>query len=1140
VRLPQQLQATRTRLPSSRLRPGRTWTLIDCVGKENVYLEIMYHGIDAEQSVLKPIKQISADLGIPMVVTNDCHYENEDDADHHEGFLAVGSKKGLDDPARFKFNGGGYFVRSEQEMLDIKPGSKSGADACAMTQVIADRYDAQVIPAPHQRLPHYPLPEDFTDSNVYLKKLVQGGAVNRYGFDPETKERIPLSQEVKDRLRTELDIIAEMGFPDYFLIMWDVINWCRTDAPIEFDNPDAPRKKPILVGPGRGSAAGSAVSYCLGIVGIDPLYNNLLFERFLEPGRAGMPDIDVDFEKGRRDEVFAYLGYRWGKGNVARIGTFGVALSKAAIKDAARILKPSGASAEVKAQAKAFFEAGECAKGAILLRDAEKAASDRAALIMRLGNKMSDLVPASGEKAYDFAHLADTKDQAGQAFRDLVEESGQDALDILEMARAFEGVIKNESIHACGFVVSPEPLDELVPLRWASHAADADPAAPRVICWDGPEVEDYGFLKMDILGLMNLDIVSTALENIEMTTGEHITMDSIPHPDSKGDPKVDAAFALIAAGNTGGVFQMESQGMIKIAQDVIPESLTDISAIVALFRPGPLAAKVPDRYAARKNGLEEVDYNQFTADPVEQEWIASVLGETYGVFCVAEGEKVYSATRGAMVPIEDFQVGELVQGVDNEGVHRLAPVTAHAMTGHRQVFRLSLADGKSVRLTDDHPVLTHRGWVKVADLLPTDSVATPWELLSPADESAEQVRLDEVRLLGYLLGDGGLSMPPCVFTNKDERLHAEVDRCVSSLFPGYRAKRSKATIHSVIRGSERQGGLGGSLAGRPLEWMRRIALKSGRSGCTSSEKFIPAEYLSMTGDEAWSLVGALWDCDGRIGPKTAAYKTISKRLCDGLSFMLLRLGYATTITETPYTNPTGRSEIAYHLGVVDVARFKTELAPYLRSLSKVEACADLSAHGGHNRQRSSLVSADFVRAAVRKSAGSIGAASRIAGLHKSTLRFCEYAGHEVVTKLAESTGAPELQHLAGSRWVRIRSIEADGHEDVYDISVEGISSFVAEGMVVHNCFQESLMRLGTVISGFDAKKRSVLRKAVGKKDAKKMAEVGEMPPRADLVTSVHFCVPWPSSPCPSSCDSRNSSCLRIPLCVNFCDGCMNT
>ncbi|QOT19238.1 DNA polymerase III subunit alpha [Paenarthrobacter sp. YJN-5] len=1067
-------------------------TLIDCVGKENVYLEIMYHGIDAEQSVLKPIGQLSREYEIPMVVTNDCHYEKDEDADAHEGFLAVGSKKGLDDPARFKFNGSGYYVKSEQEMLDIMPGSKSWADACAMTQVIADRCDDQVIPTPHQRLPHYPLPEGFDDSNVYLKKLVQQGAIDRYGYDVETKERIPLSQEVKDRLRAELDIIAEMGFPDYFLIMWDVINWCRSDAPIEFDNPDAPRKKPILVGPGRGSAAGSAVSYCLGIVGLDPLYNNLLFERFLEPGRAGMPDIDVDFEKGRRDEVFAYLGYRWGKGNVARIGTFGVALSKAAIKDAARILKPSGPSEEIKAQAKELFAVGERGKGAALLRDAEKAASERASQILRLGNKMSDLVPTSGEKAYDFAHLADTKDQAGQAFRDLVEEAGQDAQDILEMARAFEGVIKNESIHACGFVVSPEPLDELVPLRWASHAADADPAAPRVICWDGPEVEDYGFLKMDILGLMNLDIVSTALENIEMSTGEKLTMDDIPHPDTKGNPKVDAAFALIAAGNTGGVFQMESAGMVKIAQDVVPESLTDISAIVALFRPGPLAAKVPDRYAARKNGLEEVDYNQFTSDPVEQEWIASVLGETYGVFCVAEGERVYSATRGLMVPIEDLKVGEMVQGVDANGVHRLAPVTAHALTGHRQVFRLTLADGKSVRLTDDHPVLTHRGWVKVAELRPNDTIATPWELLKDANCS-EELPVDEGRLLGYLLGDGSLATGTrSSFTNKDDVLHAEFARCVSSVFPGYAAKRLPGTIHSVIAGNERQGGLGGSVAGKHLEWLRGLGLKQASSGCHSRDKFIPAAWLSQLGDPAWSLVGALWDCDGTIGLKVAAYKTISKQLCEDLSYLLLRLGYATSITMHAYQNPTGNHEVAYHLGVVDVERFKGEIASYLRSASKIAGCSDLSGHGTNNRTRGSWVDASFVREIVRTASGTLGTAVRMAGIPKGGLRQCTFAGHEMVAKLAAATGSPALQSLERSRWVRIRGIEADGFEDVFDISVEGISSFVAEGIVVHNCFQESLMRLGTVISGFDASQRSVLRKAVGKKDAKKMAEVGQM------------------------------------------------
>lgn len=607
--------------------------MVEAVGKENVFLEIMYHGIEAERVVLNKIRALSKETGIPLVATNDCHYEHAHDARAHEGFLAVGSNKTLDDPARFKFNGSGYYIKSEAEMLDVVPRSW-WAEACAQSQVIADMCDEQVIPTPHQRLPKFPVPEGFADSDAYLKHLVKEGAVRRYGYDKDGN-RIPLSAEVKDRLKTELDIISQMGFPDYFLIVWDLINWCRSDAPVEFDNPDAPRKKPILVGPGRGSAAGSAVSYCLGIVGIDPLENNLLFERFLEPGRAGMPDIDVDFEMLRRPEVFAYAGYRWGQGNVARIGTFGVALAKAAIQDAARILKPSTPAQEIKDAADALFKAGRKSEGAKMLKEANEAVDKRASHLLRLGKKLSELVPASGEKTYTLTALEDTRDAAGDAFRELV-AAEEDAAAILELAKSFEGVIKGESIHACGFVISPEPLDDLVPLRHASHAADADPAAPRVICWDGPEVEDYGFLKMDILGLMNLDIVSSTLENIETTTGEVITMDSIPHADTKGEPRVQAAFDLIAAGRTAGVFQMESDGMKKIAQDVIPESLTDLSAIVALFRPGPLAAKVPDRYAARKNGLEEVDYDQFTSNKIEQEWIAKVLGDTYGVFVFQE------------------------------------------------------------------------------------------------------------------------------------------------------------------------------------------------------------------------------------------------------------------------------------------------------------------------------------------------------------------------------------------------------------------------------------------------------------------------------------------------------------------------
>ena len=615
--------------------------LIAAVGREHVFIEVMYHGIGAEAHAFRELRTLSAETGIPLVATNDCHYEKAGDSHAHDGFLAVGVKKSLDDPNRFRFNGTpDYYLKSEAEMLDVlgnisnQEAAAAWREAVANSVKVADLCADKVIPSPGMLLPKFPIPDGYENAAAYLTELVREGAIRRYGYDADGNRR-PLPVEVKERLRTELDIINDMGFPDYFLIVWDVINWARSDKPVQYDRDDLPRKRPIFVGPGRGSAAGSAVSYTLGIVDVCPLENNLLFERFLEPGRAGMPDIDTDFEYLRRSEVFAYLAYRWGIRNVAHIGTFGVAGAKASLKDAARILKPSGPSPEQLAAAEAAFAAGERIRGASIMKEGHAEAGRRGNQLLSLGNKLSALVPG-GASPYSFEKLLDTTDPASEAFRLLLEESGEDGKAIMELAQGFEGIVKNVSIHACGFVVSPVPLDDLVPLRQASHAKDADPTAPRVICWDGGDVEEYGFLKMDVLGLMNLDIAHRALDYITDTTGEAITMDSIPHPSRMDDPKVAAAFELVSSGRTAGIFQMESPGMIKVAQDVRPSTLTDLSAVVALFRPGPLAAKVPDAYARRKHGLEPVDYNQFTTDPVEQEWIAKVLGETNGLFVFQE------------------------------------------------------------------------------------------------------------------------------------------------------------------------------------------------------------------------------------------------------------------------------------------------------------------------------------------------------------------------------------------------------------------------------------------------------------------------------------------------------------------------
>lgn len=549
--------------------------IVDAFGHDNVYVEIMEHGIEKETRALQTMAALAAEFDLPLVATNDSHYVNADEYETHDAWLAIQTDATLDQPNRFRFHGAGYHIRTEAEMRALRA-EEWWQTAVSNTVRVADRCedvfpeDLSTMPL---RLPKFDIPEEFPSAGAYLHKLVVAGAKERYGN--------PIPEHVIERLKEEKRIIGQMGFDDYFLIVWDVINWARAQG--------------IRVGPGRGSAAGSAVSYCLGIVQVDPLENNLLFERFLEPGRAGMPDIDVDFEKGRRHEVLAYLRDKYGSNRVARIGSFSAKKTKAALKDAAKLLG-----------------------------------------LRAVGEQLSKAVPiGDGGNPYTFKQLADEKDGATHRFAELVAQFGEDGIRVRDLASGFAGTVSGESIHACGTLISDAPLDKLIPLRRDRTKANSS-GLDVVTQWDGRDVDAFGLLKLDVLGLRNLDVVSKAVKFIKETTGEDIDPDHLPHPNTKGNARVQATWELLQAGRTAGVFQMESTGMSNLAQQIRPDRLGDLSAVVALFRPGPLSANMHLMYADRKNGLQEVDYSIFTDNKAEQDAIATVLGETYGVFVYQE------------------------------------------------------------------------------------------------------------------------------------------------------------------------------------------------------------------------------------------------------------------------------------------------------------------------------------------------------------------------------------------------------------------------------------------------------------------------------------------------------------------------
>lgn len=566
---------------------GELETIIDAVGADNVYIEVMDHGIEAEENVIGWLRTLAEEYELDMVATGDSHYIDPDDGQAHEAFLAVGTGAVLDDEKRFRFNGAGYHLKTYQEMISSYD-EDFWVEAVDNTNAVAARIAEDTVPEPAMRLPKYPV----DDSQAHLRAVVESGAEWRYGDDWSDDE------DLVARIDHEMHIIVTMGFADYFLITEDLVSWARSDR-----GPDgAPGEKtPITVGLGRGSAAGSVTSYCLGIVGVDPIRADLLFERFLEPGREGMPDIDIDFPASRRDEVFEYLQHTWGHDHTARIGSPTVAKTKAAIKDAARVLKPHDPTAKRE--------------------------------VFQLGEKMAKAVPEEGARPMSFAEMDADPTRAREYFGIVADETLSVEFDgeqvaltpvIDAYARAFEDITKSPGIHPCGFVISDEPLDDLVPTRQQK-------TGPQVSAFDGDDLEDMGFLKMDILGLENLDYLSTALETISEATGARISLDDIDDPDDEESPEAFDAFELIQQGRTAGVFQLEGEGVTALSKAVAPEYMEDLSALIALYRPGPMGADMHHTYARRKNGEEEPSYHQLTADPDEVKWLDTVLGVTYAL-----------------------------------------------------------------------------------------------------------------------------------------------------------------------------------------------------------------------------------------------------------------------------------------------------------------------------------------------------------------------------------------------------------------------------------------------------------------------------------------------------------------------------
>ncbi|CAN7462769.1 DNA polymerase III subunit alpha [Pseudarthrobacter oxydans] len=533
----------------------------DIFGAENYFCELMDHGLDIERRVTGDLLRLAKDLNLPLVATNDLHYTHEHDAKAHEALLAIQSGSTLLEPtydnggSRFAFSGSGYYLKSPQEMREL---FRDHPDACDNTLLIAERCEVSFNTGANY-MPRFPCPPGEDETSWLVKEVAKGLEYRYPGGVPD---------DVRAQADYELGVITSMGFPGYFLVVADFINWAKNNG--------------IRVGPGRGSGAGSMVAYAMRITDLDPLRHGLIFERFLNPDRVSMPDFDVDFDDRRRSEVIDYVTRKYGDERVAMIVTYGTIKTKQALKDSSRVLGYPFSMGEQLTKA---------LPPAVMAKD------------IPLADIQNPEAKRYGE-AGDFRQLISTDPEAAKVF---------------ETALGIEGLKRQWGVHAAGVIMSSDPIIDVIPIMRRIQDGQV------ITQFDYPTCEGLGLIKMDFLGLRNLTIISDALENIKMNRGIDLDLESLELDDAP-------SYELLARGDTLGVFQLDGGPMRSLLKLMKPDNFEDISAVLALYRPGPMGANAHTDYALRKNGIQEV----IPIHPELKEPLAEILGGTYGLIVYQE------------------------------------------------------------------------------------------------------------------------------------------------------------------------------------------------------------------------------------------------------------------------------------------------------------------------------------------------------------------------------------------------------------------------------------------------------------------------------------------------------------------------
>ena len=1029
----------------------------DVFGAENFFLELQHHDIEQLHILNRWLVANQDYVRAPLLATNDVHYVLDDDYDAHDTLLCIQTGSVKAEQNRLRFNSRSFHLRTPDEMWRL---FGHVPEALTNSLLVAEMCDVN-LDSDGYHLPVFPVPDGFTPES-YLRHLCERGLRWRYGARAD-------DPAVRKRLDYELSIIHNMGFDTYFLIVWDLCEFAR-HADIWWNV--------------RGSGAGSVAAYCLGITNIDPLQNSLLFERFLNPGRVSMPDIDLDYPEDRRAEMIQYCARKYGEDKVAAIITFGTMGSKAAIRDVGRAL------------------------------DIPPPEVDRIARLIPSGAKpvkFDDVLGDDPEKA-----LPDLK---------VVYENDQTARRLIDTARQLEGITRHASTHAAGVIVADKPLVEYIPLHRPTSGSGEDVPVKMVTQFPMETCESIGLLKVDFLGLSTLTIMRKACELIEEYHGVHYDLSNIPYRPDPDNPEqaqmVRETFEMMGRGETIGVFQLESQGMRRMLTDMRPQKFEHIVAGISLYRPGPLEY-IPT-YNRRLHGEERVEYKHSKLKDileetygiiVYQEQIMQIGAELFGyelgeadlmrravskkkkeellkhrkifvergpehgvdpetanlIFddieffarygfnkCLVGDTEIVDAATGRLVRIGDLAAGtDSIEHTLTCDMDRLrlvpGPVTQVIENGVRPVFRLTTQLGRQITATANHPFYTFDGWRLLGELRPGDQIAVPRRI--PVEGKREWPD-HQVIVLGHLIAEGNLCHPhgAYYYTADEEQLCDYVQALEQFDNTAASISRHKQAYSVYSRRVER---------GQPsgvVTWLRSL----GMWGKTAHEKTIPDAAFELTNRQIGLLIARMWEGDGHINERGRSlyYATASQRLARQLQHLLLRLGIVSRLREVTFPYKEGR--IGYQVfvtGLDSLTAFDAQVGRHFVSAARRAMLARLLEYGS---------SVSGTKDVIPMGIKALGAQHKTAhGLtwdqirEKTGVAPREFQASSTVTKsgftrttigcLAEFFDADDLRAYAGGDiyWDRVVSIEAAGEEMTYDLTVPDTHNFVANDVIVHN------------------------------------------------------------------------------------------